>query len=69
MKTLLVATTNPNKIREIRPILAGVDGLALTTLADLPPIPEPVEDGQTFEENARKKALHYAAASGLPTVA
>lgn len=66
---LLIATTNPNKIREIRPILSGLAGLELVTLAELAPIQEPVEDGRTFEENARKKALHYAAASRLLTVA
>lgn len=65
---LLVATTNPGKLREIRPLLADVD-LELVTLADLPPIPEPAETGATFWENARQKALAYAAASGLTTVA
>ncbi|MGE0040649.1 MAG: RdgB/HAM1 family non-canonical purine NTP pyrophosphatase [Vicinamibacterales bacterium] len=65
---LLVATTNPGKLREIRPLLAGVD-VELVTLADLAPIPEPAETGATFWENARQKALAYAAASGLTTVA
>ncbi|MBI1872351.1 MAG: non-canonical purine NTP pyrophosphatase [Acidobacteria bacterium] len=68
MKTLLVATTNPDKLREIRSILSGLD-LDLRTLERLPSIPEAVEDGRTFAENARKKALHYAEASELPTVA
>lgn len=68
MRTLLVATTNPDKLREIRPILSGLD-LELRTLDRLPPIPPAVEDGRTFADNARKKALHYAAASGLPAVA
>lgn len=68
-RRLLVATTNSDKLREIRPILGGIDGLDLTALERVPPIPEPIEDGRTFAENARKKALHYALASGLPTVA
>lgn len=66
--TLLVATTNPGKLREIRPLLAGLD-VTLKTLADVPPVAEPDETGATFWENARIKALAYAAASGLPTVA
>ena len=66
--TLLVATTNPGKIREIRPLLQGLP-IELLTLADVPPIEEPEETGATFWENARIKALAYAAASGLLTVA
>ena len=55
---LLIATTNPNKVREIRRILADTP-VELGTLADLPPIPEPEETGQTFQDNARLKALYY----------
>ncbi len=65
---LLVATTNPNKIREIRPLLAGVP-FELVTLADLDPIAEPEENGGTFWENARIKALAYARGSGLISIA
>jgi XTP/dITP diphosphohydrolase len=65
---LLVATTNPNKIREIVPLLAPLNRRMLT-LADLPAIPEPDEAGTTFWENARLKALAYAAASGMTVVA
>lgn len=65
---LLIATTNPNKIREIRPLLAGLP-FELLTLADVPPIPEPEETGDTFWANARIKALAYAKGSGLFTVA
>jgi XTP/dITP diphosphohydrolase len=65
---LLIATTNPGKIREIRAVLEGVR-IALVTLPDLPPIAEPEENGATFAENARLKAGYYAEASGLPTVA
>ena len=65
---LLIATTNPNKIREIRPLLAG-QSLSLSRLADMAPIPEPEESGATFWENARIKALAYAGGSGLMAVA
>lgn len=65
---LLVATTNPGKIREIRGILDGAP-FELVTLADLPAIVEPEETGATFADNARLKALYYSAATGLPSVA
>jgi XTP/dITP diphosphohydrolase len=65
---LLIATTNPNKIREIRPLLTGVP-CELLTLADVAPIPEPEETADTFWENARIKALAYAKGSGLIAVA
>jgi XTP/dITP diphosphohydrolase len=65
---LLIATTNPNKLREIRPLLAGVP-FELVTLADIDPISEPEENAHTFWENARIKALAYAKASGFISVA
>ena len=65
---LLVATTNPGKIREIFHILQGVP-FNLRTLADFPDIPVPDETGSTFMENARQKAFHYAAGSGILTMA
>jgi XTP/dITP diphosphohydrolase len=65
---LLIATTNPGKIREIQYVLAGVPR-RLLTLADIAPIAEPEETGRTFAANAALKARTYAAASGLPTVA
>jgi XTP/dITP diphosphohydrolase len=66
--TLLVATTNAGKRREIAEILAGAP-VTLVSLDELPPIDEPEETGATFAENARLKALYYAAATGLPSVA
>ena len=68
MSELLIATTNPGKIREIRQVLDGVS-LELMTLVDLPPVVEPEETGRTFAENAQLKARYYAQASGLATVA
>ncbi len=68
MPTLLIATTNANKVREITPLVSHL-ALKLLTLAALPPIPAPVETGHTFWENARAKALAYAAATGLTVVA
>jgi XTP/dITP diphosphohydrolase len=57
--TLLIATTNAGKLREIKGILAGAP-IALETLDTYPGIPEPEETGPTFAENARLKALYYA---------
>jgi XTP/dITP diphosphohydrolase len=65
---LLVATTNPGKLREIRDLLADAP-VELLSLADVSPIDEPEETGTTFEENARLKARYYAAHTRLPTVA
>ena len=61
MRGFVLATTNPDKIREVRGLL-GPRATGLRTLADHPPINEPEETGETFEANARLKALHYAAA-------
>jgi XTP/dITP diphosphohydrolase len=66
--TLLIATTNPGKVREIREILDPLP-IELETLVGHPGIAEPDENGATFAENARLKALHYAAATGLLVVA
>jgi XTP/dITP diphosphohydrolase len=65
---LLVATTNPNKVREIRQMLAGTPA-DIVSLAEWPAVTAPEETGRTFEENARAKALYYAAATGELTVA
>lgn len=66
--TLLLGTTNANKVREIRPLFAGT-AITLITLADVPPVAEPAETGSSFWENARIKALAYAAATGRIAVA
>lgn len=66
--TLLVATTNPGKLREIAGILAHLP-VELLTLRECDPVPEPEETGSTFAENARLKARYYSEASGLVTVA
>lgn len=68
MRTLLVATTNPGKLREIRQLMSGVP-VRLVSLADLPPIDEPEETGATFSANALLKAQYYAGRTGRWTVA
>ena len=68
MTKLLIATTNPGKVREIAGILEGVP-IELVTLNDLDPIAEPEETGATFADNARLKARYYSKATGLVSVA
>ena len=67
-ETLLVATTNAGKAREIGRLLTDVL-IVLKTLSDLTALPEPEETGTTFAENALIKARAYAEATRLPTVA
>ncbi len=66
-KEILVATTNRGKIAEMRAMLGG--DVRWLSLADVREIAEIVEDGATFAANARKKALGYAKAAGLWTIA
>lgn len=66
-RKILVATTNPGKIAELRAML-GTD-LRWLSLADFDEIPEIIEDSATFAENAQKKALGCAKATGVWTIA
>lgn len=66
--SIILATGNHNKLRELREILKSFP-IKLHALADFPPVPEAVEDGATFAENALKKAAHYAALLNLPCMA
>ncbi|OFW31325.1 MAG: hypothetical protein A3H97_25220 [Acidobacteria bacterium RIFCSPLOWO2_02_FULL_65_29] len=65
---VLIATTNPGKLKEIRPMLAG-SPVELATLEAWSALAPPEETGRTFEENARQKARYYSKATGLVTVA
>ncbi len=66
-KKILVATTNPGKIAELRAML-DLD-VQWVGLSDFAGIGEIKEDGASFAENARKKATEYAKATGLCTIA
>lgn len=68
---LLVASRNAKKLRELRRVLdaAGLVGIELVGLDEVPPFPEAPETGATFEDNAAAKARDGAAATGLPCVA
>ncbi len=68
MPEILVATHNPGKLREIREITAGWP-IRWHNLLEFSGLPEAIENGATFAENARLKALHYAGLTGLDTLA
>jgi XTP/dITP diphosphohydrolase len=67
-ETLIIATTNAGKLREIQAMLAGLP-LVVRALSVDDDVPAPEETGQTFAENARLKALYYATVTGALTVA
>lgn len=68
MKKLLIATTNPGKLNEIKSFLKDLP-LELVSLNDLGISQRATEDGISFEENSFKKATFYAKISHLPTLA
>jgi XTP/dITP diphosphohydrolase len=65
---IVLATRNTNKVKEFREILKDFT-IELRSLNDFGPIPEAVEDGDSFDENAYKKALHTAKVLGIPAIA
>ncbi len=66
-KKIILASGNAGKVREINKLLAdhGIDVIPQTEYD----VPEAVEDGLTFIENALKKARHAAKLTGLPAIA
>jgi len=66
---LVLATKNKNKIIEIRNKFSGMPDLELIPQTDFPNSPDVIEDGSTYEENARKKALLIADFTKLPVMA
>ncbi|HEV2006440.1 MAG TPA: non-canonical purine NTP pyrophosphatase [Candidatus Limnocylindrales bacterium] len=67
-RRVAIATRSPHKLQELRELL-DVDGVDLVSLDELGVEAEPVEDGLTFETNARIKARFAARATGLPALA
>ena len=68
MSDLLVATTNSGKFAEVQAFLKKLP-LRIISLRSVVDPPQVIEDGQTFEENALKKARTLSQFSGLPTLA
>lgn len=65
---LVLATTNKGKKKEIMNLLEGYP-VDIKTLDDFGPIPEIIEDGETFDDNAYKKASLTARYLGYPAMA
>ena len=68
MRPLILATRNQGKIDEFQELFAG-SGVEIKSIKDFGPIPPVVEDGETFEQNAYKKAFHTARMLGFPALA
>ncbi len=59
MRRVLIATSNPGKLRDFAGA-AAAHGIEIAGIPNFASLPLAVEDGQTFEENARKKAAEYS---------
>ncbi len=69
MKQIIVlATTNKGKTKEFRELLKDFP-IEIKDLGDFGPIPEIIEDGETFDDNAYKKASFTAKVLGFPAMA
>jgi len=62
MKRILIATSNPGKLRDFAGA-AAAHNMSVTGLANFSSLPAVVEDGKSFEDNARKKAQQYSLAA------
>ena len=67
MTKLLIATTNPGKLREYKDFLSDLT-VKLVSLSDVGIIDDIEESGKTYKENSQVKALFYAKKSGLPAI-
>ncbi|MDR0266965.1 XTP/dITP diphosphatase [Paenibacillus sp.] len=65
---IIVATRNPGKVKEFEHAFSQL-GIQVKSMFDYPELPEVVEDGTTFAENALKKAKTVGDALGLPVLA
>ena len=68
MKQLLIATNNQGKVKEIQNLLKDTE-IELVTPAQISLDLDVIEDGSTYAENATKKAIAFARASGLISLA
>lgn len=66
--SLVLATRNEGKVKEFRELVSGV-AIEIKSLKDFGPVPEVLEDGKTFEDNAYKKAHFTAKILGYPALA
>ena len=68
MLKILMATGNQGKLREMRELLSDLP-VEIVSLKDFPEIPEPIEDGATFEANSLLKARYYRERTGCAAMA
>lgn len=68
MNKIIIATTNSGKLREIKKIFSD-SSFNILSLSDFPNFPEIIEDGDSFEENAEKKARLVFEITGIPSLA
>jgi XTP/dITP diphosphohydrolase len=65
---ILLATTNQGKVREIQDLVRDLP-VQFLSLSDVGPVPDVLENGATFDENAEKKARSIADSTGIVTLA
>lgn len=65
---IVLATNNQNKVKEFQELVKDFP-IEVKCLKDYGPLPEAIEDGATFDDNAYKKAHHYARVLGVPALA
>jgi XTP/dITP diphosphohydrolase len=67
LNKIIIATTNSGKLREIKRIFSD-SSMKILSLSDFPNFPEIIEDGNSFEENAEKKARLVYEITGIPAL-
>ena len=68
-RRVVIATSNPGKVRELGALIAEWGDVEVLSLADVPGVALPEETGATYRENALVKAVAVAHATGLPALA
>ena len=66
---IFLATGNKHKIEEISDIFSDIENVEILSIKDGVEIPEVIEDGKTFEENSKKKAVEIAKFLNMITIA
>lgn len=66
---IVVATRNQGKLAELRQLLADTPSIEFLSMDDVGCDLDVIEDGETFEHNAKKKAREVAQAVGMPALA
>ncbi len=66
--TVLLGTHNRDKVREIKEIMSSLPQVKILSADDVPNVPDVIEDGDTIEANAIKKATEIAQATGYLTL-